>query len=86
VCGAAAAAAGWGRLQQQRPHRHASIKKTQVFKYSSAMPHLTSSKLLGAALLRLSRLTLEKRGQKGKFLAAEKFALLHIKTTKIHRI
>jgi len=27
VCGAAAAAAGWGRLQQQRPHRHAIISK-----------------------------------------------------------
>jgi len=29
VSGAAAAAAGWGRLQQQRPHRHIVIKKEQ---------------------------------------------------------
>jgi len=31
------------------------------------MPHLTSLKLLGAALLRLSGTLLEKRWQKGKF-------------------
>jgi len=42
VYGAAVAAAGWGRLQQQRPHRHVFIRRKQVYKGSSAMPHLTS--------------------------------------------
>jgi hypothetical protein len=55
---------------------HYYKQKTKVYKGSSAMPQSTSKKIRGAALLRLSRLTLEKRGQKGKFFRRRKFALL----------
>jgi len=63
VCGAVGAAAGWG---QPQPPASSPIsyykKKIKVYKGSSAMPQSTK-KLCGAALLRLSQITLEKHRQ-----------------------
>jgi len=43
VSGATGVAAGWGRLQHQRPHRHVTTNKEQkFFRGSSAMPQLAS--------------------------------------------
>jgi len=50
-------------------------RKNQGFKGSSALPLILLKYRFGRGKLRLSRITLE-RGQKGKFLAGEKFALL----------
>jgi len=49
--GAAAAAAGWGRLQQQRPHQQViPSKRTKVYKSSSALPLLLPKNYTDAAI------------------------------------
>jgi len=68
VCGAAAAAAGWGRLQQQRPHRHAITSKKPKFIRVRPLPAFNLPKYRpGGGMLRLLRTTLREARAKGKF-------------------
>jgi hypothetical protein len=64
VCGAVGAAAGWGRPQPQRPHRHVTTNKKEKFLRSSASAYAAINiKNTRCGILRLSRTMLEKRRQ-----------------------
>jgi hypothetical protein len=71
----------------RRPAKSRSVQFNFVCKNGwPLLPLQHSKKPHGRGKQSLSRAMLEKRGQKGKFFRRQKFALLHNKDTKIHRI
>jgi len=71
VCGAAAAAAGWGRLQQQRPHRHVFTRKKQFLRARplSRLQHVKSP--YGAGCCAFPEQRLRSAGKRANFSAAK---------------
>jgi len=86
VCGAAAAAAGWGRLQQQRPHRHAITSKKQMFIRVRPLPPSTFQNTPWGGMLRLSRTVLSEAPAKRKILVRAKFAFYSKNTMSVAEI
>jgi len=81
VCDAAAAAAGWGRLQQQRPHLHVITSKKPKF-IRVRPPPLPQYKQSSVAACCASRRQHLRSAGKRQILTAPKFAfLLKLSTT-----
>jgi hypothetical protein len=83
VCGAVGAG-GWVRAAAS-PSVLTNKLLQEKTKFIRVRPLCRSQyeKTARRGILRLFRTTLEKRRQKGKFFRRQKFALLHIKATKI---
>jgi len=85
VCGAVAAAAGWGRLQQQRPlPAHYYKQKTKVYKGSSAPAFNTLKYRPGAGCCASWKQCLRSAGKKANFGAVKICLFASKEHTKIN--